>query len=154
MNQATTTANAQIAGADQSVDKIRDILFGAQVRSIDDRIRQLELSILEKLNTQLVELKTHTDDSVAAVREQLNKHEAYTRTAQNEAVSLITHNTAKQFEQTKEQMRQQFASAESHNKEEFAKIAKLLAQVEASSVPRAQLAQFLHTLGNQLVKPQ
>jgi hypothetical protein len=101
-----------------SVDKIRDILFGSQMRDYDKRFARLEERLLKESAELREETRRRFDSLETYIRAEFGslsdrvKNDAQRRDELNEAMSLHLHETAKSIERKLWQLDEQTAQAQ------------------------------------------
>lgn len=110
---------AAITGAESgSVDKIRDILFGTQMRDYDKRFARLEERLLKESAELREETRRRFDSLETYIRAEFGslsdrvKNDAHRRDELNEAMSLHLQETAKSIERKLWQLDEQTAQAQ------------------------------------------
>lgn len=121
---ATPVAAAPVAPASTgladggSVDKIRDILFGTQMRDYDKRFARLEERLIKEANDLREETRRRFDSLESFIRSELStltdraKNDANRRDELNEAMSLHLQETARSIERKLAQLDEQTSQAQ------------------------------------------
>ncbi len=109
---------AAAAGESGSVDKIRDILFGSQMRDYDKRFARLEERLLkesaevrEETRRRFEALENYIRTEFGSLSERV-KNDAHRRDELNEALTLHLQETAKSIERKLWQLDEQTAQAQ------------------------------------------
>jgi seryl-tRNA synthetase len=101
-----------------SVDKIRDILFGSQMRDYDKRFARLEERLIKEASDLRDENRRRFDGLESFIRSELSalsdrvKNDAYRRDELNEAMSLHLQETARNMERKLSQLDEQTSHAQ------------------------------------------
>ena len=101
-----------------SVDKIRDILFGSQMRDYDKRFARLEERLIKEANDLRDETRRRFDGLESFIRSELAalsdrvRNDASRRDELNEAMSLHLQETARSIERKLSQLDEQTSQAQ------------------------------------------
>ena len=139
-NQPAGAASAER----EALDKVRSILFGEQAQAYDQRIDQIEKSLVTRLQKSQAALA----ERLSALEKRLDDHSEAARSNQEDTVHAIAElRTAsdKQFEVMDENMKMELSALRMH-------IEDALDTVAHQGAKRSDLAQMLQQLADQLTK--
>ncbi len=139
-DQKSKTAKAQITGAEGNVDKIRDILFGGQMRDYDRRFRQMEERQAKELARYHEALEQRISSLESFVRKELDKLAARDLQEKNErkqALKAIDQAAAK----LEKSLRQELADQEAELSREAMEIRNQIHELSKSQTESLLKAQ-------------
>ena len=147
---AAQMADTQNAEQPESLDKVRDILFGGQMRAVESRLRGLEERLMHEhdslradLVKQLGELDASTKKEMQAIDERL----ATERTKRTEAIKTLTaeiKETIRALEKRHMKLEETAGSADAALRDQ------MLLQARAASADQAKLVERLSGLFSDL----
>ncbi len=129
-HDALHAAANMATGENNNLDKVRSILFGAQVRETDKRFSRLEQSMAQDMSTLRDAMQRRMDDLEAFMRDEfaaLNKRLLSEQRSREDAVEDLTSELKAQVKvarQARSSMEEQFAEAERGVRERLLKQAR------------------------------